>query len=182
MADELLIEKCRQHDRKAQLALYRKYCDGMHIIACRYLKDSAKAEDALQEAFLKAFLKIGQFKGDVTFGAWLKRIVINRCLDVIKAERMQLESIEEQTLHIADNDKQDWEVSDRATAEEVYEAIEGLPDKYKFVTKLFLLEGYDHQEIGQILGISQSASRTNLHRAKTLLQKKLKHLEHGTGY
>jgi len=181
MADELLIEKCRQNDRKAQMALYRKYCDGMYIIACRYLKDTAQAEDALQEAFLKAFLKIGQFKGDVTFGAWLKRIVINRCLDVIKAQKMQLDSLEERTLHLAD-ESESWEVGDRTGAEEVYQAIEELSEKYRLVAKLFLMEGYDHQEISGILGISESASRTNLHRAKAMLKKKLKHLEHGTGY
>ena len=163
------------------MALYRKYCDGMFIIACRYLKDSAMAEDALQEAFLKAFLKIGQFKGDVTFGAWLKRIVINRCLDVLKAQKMQLDSLEERTLHLADDD-QGWEVDDRINVDEVYQAIEELSEKYRMVAKLYLIEGYDHQEIAEILEISESASRTNLHRAKGMLQKKLTHLEHGTGY
>lgn len=153
----------------------------MFIVANRYMKDAAAAEDALQEAFIKAFQKIDQFKGDVTFGAWLKRIVINRCLDIIKARKMKVQSLDDGVLHIAESED-DWEVGDQATMEEVYSAIESLPENYRVVVKLFLLEGYDHQEISEILGISESASRTNLHRGKKQLKKSLKHLEYGTGY
>ena len=181
MADSFLIEKCRQNDRKAQLELYRKYCDGMYIIANRYMRDTAAAEDALQEAFIKAFQKIDQFKGDVTFGAWLKRIVINKCLDVLKARKMEVQSLDDGVLHIAEGEE-DWDVGDQATMDEVFNAIEKLPENYRVVVKLFLLEGYDHQEISEILGISESASRTNLHRGKIQLKKTLKHLEYGTGY
>lgn len=181
VTDSLLIEKCKEYDRKAQMELYRKYCDGMFIVANRYLKDPAVAEDALQEAFIKAFQKVEQFKGDVTFGAWLKRIVINKCLDMIKARKMELQSLDEGVMHIVEDDT-DWEADDEATMQEVYSAIEELPENYKVVVKLYLLEGYDHQEISEILDISESASRTNLHRGKLQLQKKLKHLKHGTGY
>lgn len=181
MADSFLIEKCKQHDRKAQMELYRKYCDGMFIVANRYMKDTAAAEDALQEAFIKAFQKLDQFKGDVTFGAWLKRIVINRCLDVIKSRKMELDTMDDRVLHIADSDEE-WQVADETTVEEVYAAIEKLPDKYREVMKLYLLEGFDHQEISEIMNISESASRTNLHRGKIQLKKMLKHLDYGTGY
>ena len=163
------------------MELYRKYCDGMFIVANRYLKDTAVAEDALQEAFIKAFQKINQFKGDVTFGAWLKRIVINRCLDIIKSRKMELQTLDEGVMHIADDDN-DWQIADEATMEEVYRAIEDLPESYRLVVKLYLLEGYDHQEIAEILNITESASRTNLHRGKIHLKKTLKNLEYGTGY
>lgn len=153
----------------------------MFIVANRYMKDVAAAEDALQEAFIKAFAKLDQFKGDVTFGAWLKRIVINKCLDIIKSRRLELQSLDEGVMHIADS-SEDWSVSDETTVEEVYAAIEGLPEKYSTILKLFLLEGYDHQEIAEILEITESASRTILHRGKAQLKKKLKHLDHGTGY
>ncbi|MEZ4858781.1 MAG: sigma-70 family RNA polymerase sigma factor [Flavobacteriaceae bacterium] len=99
MSDLLLVAQCKQNNRKAQMALYRQYCDGMFIVANRYLRDTAAAEDALQEAFIKAFRKLDQFKGDVTFGAWLKRIVINTCLDALKANQLQKEEINEETLH-----------------------------------------------------------------------------------
>ncbi|MCB0457392.1 MAG: sigma-70 family RNA polymerase sigma factor, partial [Flavobacteriaceae bacterium] len=110
MSDLSLVEQCKQHSRKAQMALYRQYCDGMFIVAHRYLKDTAAAEDALQEAFIKAFRKLDQFKGDVTFGAWLKRIVINTCLDAMKANKLEKAEVDENTLSIIDED--DWSVAD----------------------------------------------------------------------
>ena len=180
MSDILLVEQCKQQNRKAQMALYRQYCDGMFIVAHRYLKDTAAAEDALQEAFIKAFRKLDQFKGDVTFGAWLKRIVVNTCLDVIKANKMEKADVDEQTLAIVD--EEDWSVPDEATVNEVVKAIENLKDPYGMVAKLFLLEGYDHQEISEVLGITESASRTYLHRGKKLLQEQLKYIKDGTGY
>ena len=90
MSNLLLVEQSKAQNPKAQLALYKQYCDGMFIVAHRYMKDRAAAEDAMQEAFIKAFSKLDQFKGDVTFGAWLKRIVVNTCLDAIKARKMEL--------------------------------------------------------------------------------------------
>lgn len=177
----LLVEQCKQQDRKAQMALYRMYCDGMYIIAQRYVKDAAAAQDALQDAFIKAFQKMDQFKGDVTFGAWLKRIVINTCLDAIKARKMEQVSINEDVLTLADNNE-DWTVSDATTAHEVVSAISNLKPPYDVVSQLFLLEGYDHQEISEILSISETASRTYLHRAKKKLQENLKHLRYGTEY
>ena len=92
MSNQLLVEQCKANNPKAQMQLYRQYCDGMFIVAQRYLKDTAKAEDAMQEAFIKAFRKLNQFKGDVTFGAWLKRIVINTCLDSIKANKAEVDT------------------------------------------------------------------------------------------
>lgn len=163
------------------MALYGQYCEGMFIVAQRYLKDIAEAEDAMQEAFIKAFAKIDQFKGDVTFGAWLKRIVINTCLDTIKSRKAALHSINEDVMSIAD-DEDDWNVPDETTVSEVMTAIEKLSDPYRSVVKLFLLEGYDHREISGILEISESASRTNLHRGKSILKRTLKHLQYGTGY
>lgn len=184
MTVTLLVEQCKNNNRKAQLALYKQYCSGMFIVAQRYLKDHAEAEDAMQEAFIKAFEKLYQFKGDVTFGAWLKRIVINTCLDTIKGKKLETESLEEErtvALEIVHEDD-NWEVDDRTTATEIVSAIEELPNNYKSVVKLFLLEGYDHYEISGILSISENVSRTNLHRGKKILKETLKHLQYGTGY
>ena len=177
----LLVEQCKQNNRKAQLALYKQYCKGMFIVAQRYLKDMAAAEDAMQEAFVKAFQKLDQFKGEVTFGSWLKRIVINTCLDSIKARKMELYSINDEVISISD-EQEDWSVSDETTVPEIRAAIDTLSTSYKTVVQLYLLEGYDHQEIAEILDISESASRTNLHRGKNQLKEQLKHLRYGTGY
>lgn len=163
------------------MALYKQYCDGMFIVAQRYMKETAAAEDAMQEAFIKAFQKLNQFKGDVTFGAWLKRIVINTCLDSIKSNKIDTEDISESVFEIVQDDD-DWKVPDETTISEINMAIEKLPDNYRSVVKLFLLEGYDHNEISGILSISESVSRTNLHRGKTMLKQTLKHLQYGTGY
>jgi len=177
----ILVEQCKNNNRKAQMALYKQYCDGMFIIAQRYMKETAAAEDAMQEAFIKAFQKLNQFKGDVTFGAWLKRIVINTCLDSIKSNKIDTEDISESVFEIVQDDD-DWNVPDETTISEINMAIEKLPDNYRSVVKLFLLEGYDHNEISGILSISESVSRTNLHRGKTMLKQTLKHLQYGTGY
>ncbi len=181
MSDLLLVEQCKQSNRKAQMALYGKYCDGMFIIARRYLNNTAAAEDAMQEAFVKAFQKLDQFKGDVTFGAWIKRIVINTCLDVLKARKLETEPIKDEVFTIIE-DENDWTIADETTVSQVMAAIEDLSDNYRIAVKLFLIEGYDHQEISEILQISENASRTYLHRGKTKLKEKLKHLRYGTGY
>ncbi len=165
------------------MALYKQYCDGMFIVASRYLKNTAEAEDAMQESFIKAFKKIEQFSGDVTFGAWLKRIVINTCLDAIKKKKAHFEEINDDVLRLEDDEGDaGWEVEDGTTMDEITSAIEKLSPNYKAVVKLFLLEGYDHQEIAQVLDITESASRTNLHRGKIQLKEQLKHLQYGTGY
>ncbi len=163
------------------MALYTKYCDGMYVVAHRYLKDTAAAEDAMQEAFIKAFKKLGQFKGDVTFGAWLKRIVINTCLDAIKARKMELQSLNDEVFGLVEEDA-DWSIADGTSVPEVLAAIQELPENYRMTVSLFLIEGYDHQEISEILQISENASRTYLHRGKLKLKEKLKHLRYGTGY
>lgn len=174
-----LVEQCKINDRKAQLKLYKQYCDGMFCVAMRFLKNSDDAEDVLQESFIKAFQRIDQFKGEVTFGAWLKRIVVNRSIDFLKSKHQKTEELNEGYLHLAQD--KDWTVEDGITIEEVKIAIEELPDKYKYVVKLFLLEGYDHNEISQILEISDTASRTRLLRGKVRLKETLKDRAYGTG-
>jgi len=177
----LLVEECRNNNRKAQMALYSQYCEGMFIVAQRYMKDTAAAEDAMQEAFVKAFSKLNQFEGDVTFGAWLKRIVINTCLDTIKSKKIETESIDDSVIDLVQEDN-NWDVGDDVTYSEIIMVINELPEKYRLVVQLFLLEGYDHNEISGILCISENSSRTNLHRGKSILKENLKHLRYGTGH
>jgi len=176
-----IVEKCKQNDRQAQMELYNQYCNGMLIVALRFVKDTMEAEDIVQEAFIKAFSKLEQFKAEVSFGAWLKRIVINRCLDVLKSKRERLIELEEHHLNVVDTDyENEWLVDDDITIEDVKTVIEQLPEKYKYVVMLYLIEGYDHQEISEILNISEVASRTQLSRGKQKLQNKLKSERNGT--
>ena len=178
-----IIEKCMQNNRLAQMQLYNQYCDGMYIVAKRFVKAEAEAEDVVQEAFIKAFSKLHQYKAEVTFGAWLKRIVVNKCIDVLKSNKERLVELDEVHLKVVDTSENDkWLVDDTMTLNEIKDAIGNLPDKYKYVVMLFFIEGYDHQEISEILNISQVASRTQLSRGKQMLQKLLIHMKDGTRY
>lgn len=178
-----IIEQCKQNNRKAQLQLYNQYCDGMYIVAKRFLKDAHDAEDVVQEAFIKAFTKLHQYKAEVTFGAWLKRIVVNKSIDFLKSKKQRLVDLEEVHLKVIDTPDDDkWLVNDAITVNDVKIAIESLPDKYRYVLMLYLLEGYDHQEISEILSISEITSRTQLSRGKVKLQELLTHKKDGTRY
>jgi RNA polymerase sigma-70 factor (ECF subfamily) len=178
-----IIEQCKQNNRKAQMQLYNQYCNGMYIVAKRFLKDAQEAEDVVQEAFIKAFSKLHQYKAEVTFGAWLKRIVVNKSIDVLKSKKQQLVELEEVHLKVVDtahNDK--WLVDDTITVNDVKQAINRLSEKYQYVVMLYLIEGYDHKEISEILSITEVASRTQLSRGKVKLQELLKAAHNGTGY
>lgn len=176
-----IIEQCKQNDRKAQLQLYNTYCDGMYHVAFRFLKNAYEAEEAMHEGFINAFSKLHQFTGEVTFGAWLKRIVINKSLDRIKAKKATLVALNEEVIGKIDDDMHNWEVADQVTVDHIKKEIEDLPDNYRYPLMLFLVEGYDHQEISEILDITEVASRTLVHRGKKKLQAQLKVLHYGTG-
>lgn len=178
MLQTALIQKVRQHDRLAQMELYDRYCDGMFAVAIQYLGDADEAKDAVQDAFIKAFTRLDQFRGEVSFGAWLKRIVINTCLDVIKARRNH-QSLEENHLKLADEG--DWEVDEQLSYEEVARAIQELPDKYRYVLMLYLIEGYSHREIAESLQITEVASRSQVLRGRNQLKELLKDKRYGTG-
>ncbi len=178
-----IIEQCKQNNRKAQLQLYNQYCNGMYIVANRFVKDAQDAEDVVQEAFIKAFTRLHQFKADVTFGAWLKRIVVNKSIDFLKSKKQRLVELDEVHLKVIDTENDDkWLVDDAITLEDVKSAINKLPDKYQYVVMLYLIEGYDHQEISEILDISEVASRTQLSRGKAKLQDLLILKKNGTRY
>ncbi|MCR9225820.1 MAG: sigma-70 family RNA polymerase sigma factor [Flavobacteriaceae bacterium] len=160
------------------MQLYRQYCDGMFCVAMRFLKNADDAEDVLQDSFIKAFQRIGQFKGDVTFGAWLKRIVVNGSIDFLKSKHQRTVELNENYLQVAEEG--DWSVEEGISIEQVKETIDELPQKYRYVVQLFLVEGYDHSEIAGILGVTETASRTRLLRGKAQLKDRLKDLAYGT--
>ena len=152
----------------------------MYTIAYRFMKNSHDAEDAMQEAFIKAFKKIDSFKGEVTFGAWLKKIVIHTSIDMLKSVKLDFADVDENYLKVVSDDN--WEVDDQISIEEVKSAISQLPQKYELVLSLFLIEGYDHSEISLILDITEVNSRTQLLRGKKKLKESLKQISYGTGY
>lgn len=162
-----LVEACKRGDRKAQYELYRLYSKSMFNVCMRILNHMGEAEDVLQEAFLDAFQKIHDFRQTSTFGAWLKQIVINRAINQLRQRKLEWVDVEEadsvgEEISIP-QEETDWEI------ERVRLGIQQLPDGFRTVLSLYLLEGYDHEEIASILGISESTSRTQYMRAKRKL-------------
>lgn len=171
-----LINECKRNDSKAQMQIYDMYCNAMYQTACNMIKDDVVAQDVMQEAFIKAFKKIDTYNGDASFGAWLKRIVINQSLDWIKKQKLDTVELNVKVVHIPEDES--WEVDPGISLKTIYHCIEQLPAKCKNVVKLYLLEGYDHQEVAQILQISEVASRSQLSRGKNRLKELLKQTKH----
>jgi RNA polymerase sigma factor (sigma-70 family) len=168
-----IIDQCKEGSQKAQFQLYKLYYKAMYSVSHRIINDDMEAEDVMQEAFLSAFKKIETYKGEVSFGAWLKKIVVNRSLDYLKKRKVQFEEVNERTAQISDYQMETKEVD----VEKIKNAIQDLPDGYRVVLSLYLIEGYDHEEISGILDISNSSSRTQLLRAKNKLKMILKDRE-----
>ncbi len=165
-----IIDQCRNGDRKAQFRLYELYYKAMYNVSLRIVNNETEAEDIMQESFLKAFKKINTYRGEVSFGAWLKKIVVNSSLDYLKKRKVQFDQINEQTLEKPDDTMEIQEVD----VSLIKKAIRDLPDGYRTILSLYLIEGYDHDEISTILSISNSASRTQYSRAKNKLREILK--------
>jgi RNA polymerase sigma-70 factor (ECF subfamily) len=166
-----LIEKCRKNDRNAQLEIYKLYYRPMYNTSFRILNHEAEAEDVMQESFLDAFRKISEYKGEGNFGGWLRRIVVNNSIDALK-KRKDLLPLEDSVYDLADENNGYME-SVEYRVDEIKKAIVALAEEHRIILSLFLFEGYDHDEISQILNISNNASRTRYSRARVKLLKLL---------
>jgi RNA polymerase sigma-70 factor (ECF subfamily) len=163
-----LIDGCKKGDQKAQFQIYKLYYKAMYNASLQIVRNSMEAEDIMQESFLSAFEAIGNYSGTVSFGAWLKRIVLNRSYDYLRKNcRMVFEELEHFHELAADASENlfEKEETDRL-AGRIKEAIKQLPSKCRNVLSLHLLEGYDHDEIGLIMSISSSTSRSQYSRAR----------------
>lgn len=166
-----LVEKCKTGDREAQYRLYRKYSSGMFSICKRMLRNEMDAEDLLQSSFVDVFAKLDSFKYQSTIGAWIKRIVINNCINHLRKRKLELSPLDEQRDVVAEDSK----IEDNSLKIDlVKKSILRLPDGYRVVLSLYLLEGYDHKEISQVLGISESTSKSQYSRAKSKLKELIK--------
>ena len=170
MHDEL-IERCKAGDQDAHFRLYKLYSKAMYNVGLRITRSEEEAEDVLQEAFINAFRNIDSYRGDATFGAWLKRIVVNKAINAVNRKK-----------HDAIPDDERWDLAEEEpvaeygeglTVDRVKRCIGDLPDGYRTVLSLYLLEGYDHQEIAEIMGITESTSKSQLNRAKSKLRELL---------
>lgn len=173
---DTLITQCRQGSRNAQFALYNKYYKAMYNTALRIVKDSYWAEDIMQEAFLKAFTKLDSYKGEVAFGAWLKKIVVNHSLDNYKKINKTAMDPLDNILHKVEDESHSNEVKvdfRQLQLQQVMAAIAQLRENYRIILTLLYIEGYDQEEICEILQINAGNCRTTISRAKESLLKKL---------
>jgi len=136
--NQALIDRCRMGERKAQSELYSMYYRSMYSVSLRILGNATDAEDAMQEAFLSAFRSIDSYQGKVSFGAWLRKIVINRSLDQLKKRKMKFEEVTERNAGLEEDNTYIGEVDVRR----IHKAIQSLPDGYRVVLSLHLVEGY----------------------------------------
>ena len=172
--DELL-QACMAGKQSAQLEVYNRYYKAMFNTAVRIVKDSAQAEDIMQESFLSAFTKLHTFKGEVTFGSWLKRIVINNSIYQYRKQQKKNEvALDEVLYKVEDTDGiASDHVFTELKAQKVMETMKGLKDNYRISLTLHLIEGYDYEEISEIMNISYANCRTTVSRAKENLRQKL---------
>jgi len=162
-----LVESSKSGDRNAQYQLYELYVDAMYNIGMRFLGVKEDAEDIVQDSFVDAFKNLHSFKYESTFGAWLKRIVINKSINHLKVKRLPLAAMDDHEYHLTEEIHND--PVDAIDIQKVKMGIEKLPLGYKNIINLYLLEGYDHIEIGEVLGITTSTSKSQYHRAKKKL-------------
>ena len=158
-----IIERCKKGERKAFQELYNLYAKAMFNISVRILNNSDESEEVLQDAFLKAFEKIDTYDKKYSFGVWLKRIVINRSLDVLKKRKLNFVAID------AADFVQEEEEEDIYDVEVVKKCIQELPDGYRTILSLFVFEECSHKEIAELLGISEGTSKSQYNRAKKRL-------------
>ena len=160
-----LIEECKKGSIKAQFRLYNQYSKAMYNLAYRMMNNREDAEDMLQEAFTECFRKIETFRFESTFGAWLRSILLNRCINQLRKKKTEL--VYYDNLPQKTNEEEKEIVYD---TDKIFKGIEQLPDGYRIILTLYLLEGYDHTEISQIMGISESTSKSQYSRAKEKLR------------
>ena len=170
-----LLALCQDGNQLAQLEVYNRYQRAMYNTALRIVKDTAVAEDVMQESFIAAFNKLGSFKGEATFGSWLKRIVVNNSIaEFRRSQRMPTVSDDYQ-LSVAEESPEGLEEEDYSEIQStaLMEAMNQLNDNYRSILSLHFIEGYDYEEICEILSISYANCRTMISRAKESLRKKL---------
>ncbi len=170
-----LIAECKKGNQKAQLEIYKLYYKAMYNSALRILKNQVDAEDVMQDSFLDAFTRMELYREEGSFGAWLKKIVINNALDLIRKQKPTNE-IDESLLLLTDEEEEDC-VENECRIEEIKEAMKMIKNEYRIILSLYLFEGYDHEEIASIQNISYGLSRTRYSRAKQSLLKAIQNLQ-----
>ena len=167
-----LLKGCLAGDRLAQRQLYEAYSGKFLALCLRYLKDREQAEDVMIQSFMKIFEKLTQFEAKGSFEGWMKRIVVTQALMALRSSPQLTVSLEE-----ANGNADGYEEMTHLEAAELMELVQSLPLGYRTVFNLYAIEGYSHQEIGVLLGITESTSKSQLNRARSVLKEKITSLQ-----
>lgn len=167
-----IIEDCMRGQRRAQFELYRLYSQAMYNVCLRMVNNELDAEDLLQQSFVDVFSKMDSFRYESSIGAWIKRIVVNNCINFLKKRKLKIEALDDRFHQVTDNEPVE---ASKLNVKAINQAMKDLPEGYRVVFSLYMFEGYDHKEIGDILNITEATSKSQFSRAK----KKLKELLEG---
>lgn len=164
-----LIQKCKKQEATAQGKLYNQYSRVLFAICLRYSPNYTEAEDNLQDAFITIFKKIEQYQGKGSFEGWIKRVTVNTVLQKYRKTR---------TFQIVDEGQIEDNAEEEVESEEIpldflLKIVQELPDRYRLVFTMYVMDGYQHKEIGELLGISDGTSKSNLARARMILKNKI---------
>ncbi len=168
MNQEQLIKGCIKHNTGAQEELYRRYKDVLFVVSLKYCRNEAEAEDNLHNTFIEILTTIERYKGSGSFEGWMKRIAINKAIDSYK-KSVQLVPVRDD--YGGDTDVNEAEMD--LPLDYLLKIVQQLPDKYRLVFSLYELDDYSHGEIAAMLDISEGTSKSNLHRAKSILKEKI---------
>lgn len=176
--DEQLIQGCIEGKREAQNQLYSRYARRMFGVCLRYTPDAETAEDVLQDGFVKVFLNIGSYKGTGSFEGWIRRIMVNTALSYYQKNKrlgftQDLDSVAAYALADGQENNQDVAAEENISPETLLSMIQELPDGYRMVLNLYVFEEYTHKEIGEMLGIAENTSKSQLSKARRTLRRKL---------
>jgi RNA polymerase sigma-70 factor (ECF subfamily) len=172
LSEAELIKRCLDGDADAQKQLYERYAPKLWPVCLRYAKNKMSAEDIMQEGFIRIYKYLGYYKGDGSFEGWLRRTMVNTAINYYKKNLKQADDRNIDFVYGLKND--DVDAVSKMTAEEIVSVVQTLPDGYRTIFNLFVIEGYPHKEIANILGISENTSKSQLSRARVILQEKLR--------
>ena len=172
ITEEELVQKCIANERQYQELLYQKYADQMYTVCISYCKDQDEACDILQEGFIKVFRKIDQFQATSSLKSWIRRIMVNTALDHYRKKKRHEEKIDSYK-QISISNTTVNNVLEQISVKELIRLVNELPTKAALVLKLYAVEGYAHKEIAEKLNITEGTSKSQLHRARTLLKQLL---------
>jgi len=175
MDDGTLVVECARGNAKAQRALFDKFAPKMLAVIVRYVRNTDEAEDVLQDGFVKIFQKIGEFKMEGSLEGWIRRIMVNTALDVLRKNKKLLGDIQIEDVS--------YKVSfedhgfDEMNVAQLLKMIDNLPDGYRVVFNMFAIEGYSHKEIADTLGVTENTSKSQYSRARAFLRNLLEKIE-----